>query len=104
MKHELFPTHWRRPVFLAAVVLIVATADSSAGLLSKSLAGVLRSVRETARVQAASHPDGIADGGSPASSPQKDDDNVKLRHRSDVINPYHVQFRDVTKEAGIHFH
>jgi hypothetical protein len=104
MKHELFPTHWRRPVFLAAVVLIVATADSSAGLLSKSLAGVLRSVRETALIQAASHPGGTADGGSPASSPQKDDDNVTLRHRSDVINPYHVQFRDVTKEAGIHFH
>lgn len=34
----------------------------------------------------------------------KGDDLLTLRRRSDVINPYHVQFRDVTQAAGIHFH
>jgi hypothetical protein len=29
---------------------------------------------------------------------------VRLRHRSEITNPYHVQFRDVTSAAGIHFH
>ena len=27
-----------------------------------------------------------------------------LRHRPNLANPYRVQFRDVTREAGIHFH
>ena len=27
-----------------------------------------------------------------------------LRHRPNLSNPYGVQFRDVTHEAGIHFH
>jgi hypothetical protein len=27
-----------------------------------------------------------------------------LRRRSEVANPFHVQFEDVTREAGIHFH
>ena len=27
-----------------------------------------------------------------------------LRRRSEVANPFHVQFQDVTREAGIHFH
>src|SRR6202046_1450633 len=27
-----------------------------------------------------------------------------LRHRSEAANPFHVQFQDVTRESGIHFH
>ena len=27
-----------------------------------------------------------------------------LRRRSEVANPFHVQFQDVTRDAGIHFH
>jgi enediyne biosynthesis protein E4 len=104
MKREGFPTYWRRSALLAVAVLLVATADTSARLLSTSLAGVLRGVRATVHLQATSRPDGTVDGGSSTSVAQKDDDGITLRHRSDVINPYHVQFRDVTKEAGIHFH
>jgi enediyne biosynthesis protein E4 len=34
----------------------------------------------------------------------QDDQPIKLQHRSEHANPYHVQFRDVTSAAGIHFH
>jgi enediyne biosynthesis protein E4 len=39
-----------------------------------------------------------------ASARSEQDDGVKLRHRSEITNPYHVEFRDVTSAAGIHFH
>jgi enediyne biosynthesis protein E4 len=41
---------------------------------------------------------------APAAGESKDGDILTLHRRSDVINPFHVQFRDVTQAAGIHFH
>jgi hypothetical protein len=91
-------------MLVASMILIVATADTSGGRLRKTLTGVLRST----------HTIGTRDAGSPAArssahlqsaaQDETEDESVKLRRRSDVINPYHVQFRDVTREAGIHFH
>ena len=40
---------------------------------------------------------------SAAKEPEQEG-TIKLRHRSEITNPYHVQFRDITHEAGIHFH
>jgi enediyne biosynthesis protein E4 len=34
----------------------------------------------------------------------QEDQSIKLQHRSEKANPYHVTFRDVTNAAGIHFH
>ena len=34
----------------------------------------------------------------------QEDESIKLQHRSERANPYHVTFRDVTSAAGIHFH
>ncbi|MFZ3217642.1 MAG: CRTAC1 family protein [Candidatus Acidiferrales bacterium] len=42
--------------------------------------------------------------GESAGSLQEQDDALKLRHRSEITNPYQVEFRDVTSAAGIHFH
>jgi enediyne biosynthesis protein E4 len=94
----------RRLVFLAATVLIAATADASSGLLRKSLVGVFQSVGEVGDFQAESQSAGPAEIDPSRPQEQKDEEGITLRRRIDVINPYHVQFRDVTVEAGIHFH
>src|SRR6202142_2018190 len=95
-----------RLLILVAAVLTVGTADTSAGLLRHSFAVVLQDMRGPGSTQSSAGP---AQGGSdsaPESPTQahKDEDGITLRRRSDVINPYHVQFRDVTSESGIHFH
>jgi len=90
MKRSTRFRSWRQAMLMAAAISIAATADTSAELLRKSVASVLSST--TAVIQ---HSEAQAD---------TEDDTIKLRRRSDVINPYHVQFRDVTREAGIHFH
>jgi enediyne biosynthesis protein E4 len=41
---------------------------------------------------------------SPEAQQPEDDQPIKLQHRGEHANPYHVQFRDVTNSAGIHFH
>jgi enediyne biosynthesis protein E4 len=104
MERRNFLTRRWQLVFLAVAVLIVATADTSAGHLRESLSGVFRVLRDAETLQSASQSQQISTNGRPGSPTQKDDDSVTLRRRSDVINPYHVQFRDVTREAGIHFH
>jgi enediyne biosynthesis protein E4 len=104
MERRNFLTRRWQLVFLAVAVLIVATADTSAGHLRESLSGVFRVLRDAETLQSASQSQQISTSGRPGSPTQKDDDSVTLRRRSDVINPYHVQFRDVTREAGIHFH
>lgn len=75
MKHV--SQHRVRLVVPAVAVILFATADLSAKFL-KAAAGF----------QA-----------QDAATPQ-----VQLEHRATTENPYHVEFRDVTREAGIHFH
>ena len=69
--------HRIRLIAPAFVVLLLATADLSA-----------RFLRSAAGFQAQG-----------AATPQ-----VQLEHRANTSNPFHVEFRDVTHEAGIHFH
>jgi enediyne biosynthesis protein E4 len=97
---------WRRLGLFVVAISIVATADTSAGLLRQSIASALRSPRESARPGTAITPQDRPAGSQAESQrePQNEGEGIKLRHRSEVINPYHVQFRDVTREAGIHFH
>ena len=64
-------------LFLAAVVLVLSTLDLSAGLLRPGL---------------------------PSRQEKQEPPRERLRHRPNVSNPYGVQFRDVTNDAGIHFH
>jgi enediyne biosynthesis protein E4 len=40
----------------------------------------------------------------PSSLPGQQTQKPRPHRRADEPNPYHVQFRDVTREAGIHFH
>jgi hypothetical protein len=35
---------------------------------------------------------------------QEETQGMAPRHRAEVANPFKVQFQDVTREAGIHFH
>src|ERR1700723_1741271 len=95
-----------RLVVLVAAVLTVGTADTSAGLLRHTFAVALQDMRGQEYAQSNSEPAKAAGDSAPgAQAPaQKDDDGITLRRRVDVINPYRVQFRDVTSEAGIHFH
>jgi hypothetical protein len=60
---------------MAAVGVAIGTVDLSAGMLRPAVQGTTQE-----------------DGG------------ITLHHRSERANPYHVQFRDVTAAAGIHFH
>ncbi len=69
--------HRVRFVVLAVAVILFATADLSARFL-KAAAGF--------QAQDAAIP------------------QVQLERRATTENPYHVEFRDVTREAGIHFH
>src|ERR1700723_3508781 len=95
-----------RLVVLVAAVLTVGTADTSAGLLRHTFAVALQDMRGQEYAQSNSEPAKAAGDSAPgAQAPaQKDDDGITLRRRVDFINPYRVQFRDVTSEAGIHFH
>ena len=95
-----------RLLILVAAVLTVGTADTSAGLLRHTFAVVLQDMRGPGSTQSSAGPAQAGSDSAPESPTQahKDEDGITLRRRSDVINPYHVQFRDVTSEAGIHFH
>src|SRR3984885_12312255 len=94
---------FRTLLFVSLSILFITTADVSGALLGSSARVAYRSLIAARERQAAPAP-------SPAVSPhggstgQQQDDAVKLRHRSEITNPYHVEFRDVTSAAGIHFH
>ncbi len=60
---------------VAAVGVVALTVDLSAGMLRAAVQGA-----------------------------GQQDDGITLHHRSERANPYHVEFRDVTAAAGIHFH
>jgi enediyne biosynthesis protein E4 len=95
-----------RLVILVAAVLTIGTAETSAGLVRHTFAVVLQDMRGLGNTQSSSEAAKAGGDGAPGSpaGAQKDEDGITLRRRVDVINPYHVQFRDVTREAGIHFH
>src|SRR6202041_2805201 len=90
---------FRRPLLISISILIVATADVSGALLGPSARASYRRFTDALEQQGARPP---AHAGSAAGAEQ--DDTVRLRHRSEISNPYHVEFRDVTSAAGIHFH
>jgi enediyne biosynthesis protein E4 len=92
----------RRLLLASACLLIIVVARPSTGLsresrVSGEYASVISARREAPKKTQA--------GGSQQSTAEsKDADILTLRRRSDVTNPFHVQFRDVTQAAGIHFH
>jgi hypothetical protein len=92
-----------RLLLLGIAILLLAAGDSSAKLISSSFLILHRTLdhlataaRETASPQSATETQDQQQDG--------EDLGIKLRHRSDVINPYHVEFHDVTSQVGIHFH
>jgi enediyne biosynthesis protein E4 len=93
---------WLRIVLFVAATSIAATADTYAGLLRHSITIAMRATRESTPIARHGRPAGEQAEAQREQSAEVE--GIKLRHRSEVINPYHVQFRDVTREAGIHFH
>src|SRR5271154_3656475 len=104
MKQSNPPVHRHRLLFLAAAILVVTMADTSAGFLRKSLVSAVRRVGDFGDQQSASRTAEGAESQAADKQGGKEIEGIKLRHRNEVINPSHVQFRDVTREAGIHFH
>ncbi len=93
------PSSVTRSILIVATILFIATADVWAGFLGSPS----RSALFNLTVMRAQHdPAPPLPGGS--ARQQQDEDTIKLRHRSEILNPYHVQFHDVTHDAGIHFH
>jgi hypothetical protein len=90
-----------RSILIAASVLfiLVATGDVWAEFLGCSARSVILRIAE---MQARQHEPAPQSKGT--TKEQEQDDAIKLRHRSEITNPYRVQFRDVTRETGIHFH
>ncbi len=86
-------------ILIAVSILFIATGDVWAGFLGLSAGTALLHLPA---MRAQHDPAPPPSGG--LARQQQDDDTIKLRHRSEITNPYHVQFRDVTREAGIHFH
>ena len=91
---------FRRPLFISLSIIFIATADVSGALLGPPARAAYRTLIAARERRAA--PAASASRGE--SARQEQDDEVKLRHRSEITNPYHVEFRDVTNAAGIHFH
>src|ERR1700674_3050629 len=89
---------FRRLLFISLSIFVLATVDVSAALLGPPARAAYRSLMET-HVRQAMHPPSHGE-----SAAAEQDDAVKLRHRSEITNTYHVEFRDVTSSAGIHFH
>jgi len=90
-----------RSILIAASILfiLIASGDGWAGFLGSS---ARLAILRIAGMQARQHDPAPQPKG--ATKEQEPDDAIKLRHRSEITNPYRVQFRDVTHEAGIHFH
>jgi hypothetical protein len=81
------------------VFILIATADVWAGFLGSSARSAILRIAE---MQARQHDP--APQSKATTKEREQDDSIKLRHRSEITNPYRVQFHDVTREAGIHFH
>src|SRR6202167_2781721 len=90
---------FRKPLLISISIFMMATADVSGAWLGPSARAAYRRLIDAGEQQAAHPP---AHAGSAAGAEQ--DDTVRLRHRSEISNPYHVEFRDVTSAAGIRFH
>jgi enediyne biosynthesis protein E4 len=86
-------------ILIAIAILLLATGELWAGLVRSSAKSAYARL-DSARLTYAGSPTQKEQ----AASQSQDDDTIKLRHRSDIMNPYHVLFRDVTRQAGIHFH
>lgn len=88
---------FRTPLLISLSIIVVATADVSGALLGPPARSAYRTLIAARDPQAPPAPRRESAG-------QAQDDAVKLRHRSEITNPYHIEFRDVTSAAGIHFH
>jgi len=95
---------FRTPLLISLSIIVMATADVSGALLGPPARAVYRSLIVTRERHAAPAPAPSRAASRGESAGQAQDDPVKLRHRSEITNPYHVEFRDVTTAAGIHFH
>ncbi len=82
---------YKRQLLIAAGILLVARSDLTGGLIRTSL-----------RAAGAVWPGHT--GSRPTSAVPQQPEQTAPRRRTNESNPYHVQFRDVTREAGIHFH
>ena len=91
---------------LAAGIVLVATGDLSAALIRGGLAHAREQREQQAQQNQQTEPTQQTKSKqkSPQPPPQDNDHREPLRHRPNLSNPYDVQFRDVTSEAGIHFH
>src|ERR1700722_995287 len=102
MERVSLRTRHRRLLLAIASILIVVYAHPGVGL-SREVRWSKSSVTASLLPQQASNK-AQADSSAPAAGESKDGDLLTLHRRSDVINPFRVQFRDVTQAAGIHFH
>src|SRR3984957_13994730 len=102
MERVSLRTRHRRLLLAIASILIVVYAHPGVGL-SREVRWSKSSVTASLLPQQASNK-AQADSSAPAAGESKDGDLLTLHRRSDVINPFRVQFRDVTQLAGIHFH
>src|SRR6202451_311434 len=93
---------FRTPLLILLSIIVVATADVSGALLGPPARAAYRTLIAARDRQSTPAPSPAAPHRE--STGQAQDDAVKLRHRSEITNPYHVEFRDVTSAAGIRFH
>src|ERR1700685_1715556 len=93
---------FRTPLLILLSIIVVATADVSGALLGPPARAAYRTLIAARDRQSTPAPSPAAPHRE--STGQAQDDAVKLRHRSEITNPYHVEFHDVTSAAGIHFH
>jgi hypothetical protein len=90
------PSRSRAILALGALALVATTVDISYAAIRSRVVRV-----EQQAGQAAHAPQTTQEA---QSAQTQEDDSIKLQHRSERSNPYHVTFRDVTNAAGIHFH
>src|ERR1700729_695856 len=93
---------FRTPLLILLSIIVVATADLSGALLGPPARAAYRTLIAARDRKSTPAPSPAAPRRE--STGQAQDDAVKLRHRSEITNPYHVEFHDVTSAAGIHFH
>ena len=85
-------------ILIAAIVLLLATGELGAKYAGSFGNAAFTSSTTVRNSQAAGWKQ------KDPSAAKDQDDTIKLRHRSEIMNPYGVQFRDVSSQAGIHFH
>jgi enediyne biosynthesis protein E4 len=102
MERVRLRTRHRRLLLAAVSILLIVFARPSSGLSRAFSLNNEYLAANLLRQQAASKTPAGDTQSSAAES--KDGDLLTLHRRSDSINPFRVQFRDVTQLAGIHFH